>query len=163
MISLLIANLPSDGAEGKIKQELLKLLQKKNNPSEEEFHIFTNKIKEIESLDLAFEHQRNQGRLSVRSVQENTVKEETPRPMWVHPLCGKTHKKGDCSYVCKGCKMIGSHKPEVCWKLHPQLKPEHMKRKDERYRYRERSRSREGGEGSKRGREKSPHPNRNSV
>ena len=29
MISLLIANLPSDGAEGKIKQELLKLLQKK--------------------------------------------------------------------------------------------------------------------------------------
>ena len=59
--------------------------------------------------------------------------------------------------------MIGSHKIEVCWKLHPQLKPEHMKRKDERYRYRERSRSREGGEGSKRGREKGPHPNRNSV
>ena len=110
---------------------------------------------------MAFEHQRNQGRNNVRSVQENTVKEETPRPMWVHPLCGKTHKKGECSYVCKGCKMIGSHKPEVCWKLHPQLKPEHMKRKDERYRYRERSRSREGGEGSKRGREKSPHPNRN--
>ena len=139
---------------------MLKLLQKKPNPSEEEFHIFTNKIKEIESLDLAFEHQRNLGR-SVRSVQENTVKEEVPRPMWVHPLCGKAHKKRECSYVCNGCKMIGSHKPEACWTLHPKLKPEHMKGKDERYRYRERSRSKEGGEGSKREREKSPYPNRN--
>ena len=45
--------------------------------------------------------------------------------------------------------------------MHPKLKPEHMKGKDERYRYRERSRSKEGGEGSTRGREKSPYPNRN--
>ena len=34
MLSLFIANLPSDGAEGKIKQELLKLLQKTHNPQE---------------------------------------------------------------------------------------------------------------------------------
>ena len=58
MLSLLIANLPSDGAKGKIKQELLKLLQKTPNPREDDFPLFTNNIKEIESLDLAFEHQR---------------------------------------------------------------------------------------------------------
>ena len=95
MLSLLIANLPSDGAEGKIKQELLKLLQKTPNPREDDFHIFTNKIKEIASFDLAFKHQRNQGRNSVRVVKENMEREGAARDIpWVHQVCGKSHKRG---------------------------------------------------------------------
>ena len=60
MISLLIGNLPSEGSEGKIKQDLLKLLQE--NPA--------NKINEVESLSLACEY-RNvaTGRGGIRSVQ----------------------------------------------------------------------------------------------
>ena len=42
MISLLIGNLPSEGSEGKIKQDLLKLLQEYPNPSEENLCIFAN-------------------------------------------------------------------------------------------------------------------------
>ena len=65
--------------------------------------------------------------------------------------------------------MFGSHKPEKCWKLHPELKPKNMASGEERdkVRYRDRSRERsrskeKGREGSKRGREKSPYP-RNPV
>ena len=94
ILSLFIANLPSDGAKGKIKQKLLKLLQKTPNPQEGDIHIFTNRIKEIESLDLAFEHQRNQGRKNVRIVKENNENEEVDRDnRYVYELCGKNHKK----------------------------------------------------------------------
>ena len=114
-------------------------------------------------MDLAFEHRRNHGRNSVRVVKENMEKEGAARDIpWVHQVCGKSHKKGDCTYVCYGCKQIGSHKPEACWELHPQLKPARLRKKEERYRYRERSKSREGGEGNRKRRENNPHPNRNS-
>ena len=53
MISLLIGNLPADGNEGKIKNELLKLYSETPNPSEDDLNKFANKIKEIESLGLA--------------------------------------------------------------------------------------------------------------
>ena len=56
MISLLIANLPADGSEGKIKQDLLKLFQENPNLSEEDLCLFSNKIKEVESLGLACEY-----------------------------------------------------------------------------------------------------------
>ena len=108
MINLLIGKLPSEGSEGKIKQDLLKLLQENPNPSEDDLCIFANKIKEVESLGLACEYRNvTTGRGGIRSVQE-IKKEETVKPPWVHYLCGKNHKKG-CTFVCTGCDMIGSH------------------------------------------------------
>ena len=47
MISLLIANLPAEGSEGKIKNDLLKLFQEHPNPTQEDLYLFANKIKEI--------------------------------------------------------------------------------------------------------------------
>ena len=48
----------------------------------------------MESLDLAFEHQRHQGRNSVRVVKENTEKEGAARDiLWVNQVCGKSKKK----------------------------------------------------------------------
>ena len=123
MISLLIPNLPADGSEGKIKQDLLKLFQENPNPSEEDLCLFSNKIKEVESLGLACEYRNiNTGRGGVRSVLE-TKKEEPVKPPYVHYLCGKNHKKGKCDVVCTGCGMFGSYKPEKSWKLNPELKP----------------------------------------
>ena len=106
MISLLIGNLPSEGSEGKIKQDLLKLLQENPNPSEDDLCIFANKIKEVESLGLACEYRNvTTGRGGTRYVQE-IKKEETVKPPLVHYLCGKNHKKGACAFVCTGCDMI---------------------------------------------------------
>ena len=34
--------------------------------------------------------------------------------------------------LCTGCGMFGSHKPEKCWKLHPELKPKNMAGGEER-------------------------------
>ena len=96
----------------------------------------------------------------VRSVVE-IKKDDHDKPLYVHYLCGKNHKKGKCDVVCTGCGMLGSHKPGMCWKLHPELKPKNMTGGEGRYRERSRDRSRsreKGGEGSKRGREKSPYP-----
>ena len=108
----------------KIKQDLLKLLQEHPNPSEDDLGIFANKIKEVESLGLACEYRNaTTGRGGIRSVVEITKKEETDKPPWIHHLCGKNHKKGACDFVCTGCGKFGSHKPEKCWKLHPELKP----------------------------------------
>ena len=56
MISLLIANLPAEGSEGKIKNDLLKLFQKHPSPTQDYLYLFANKIKEIESLGLACEY-----------------------------------------------------------------------------------------------------------
>ena len=53
MISLLIANLPLEGNEGKVKSELLKIYSETPNPSEEDLHKFLNKIKEMESIVIA--------------------------------------------------------------------------------------------------------------
>ena len=49
MISLLIGNIPTEGNEGKIKTELLKIYSETPNPLEEDLHKFLNKIKEMES------------------------------------------------------------------------------------------------------------------
>ena len=117
----------------------MKLLQITPNPKEGYIQTFINKIKEIESLDLAFEHQRSMGRNKVRIIKENTENVELTRnTRYVHELCGKNHKRGECTYVCSGCKQRGSHKPEGCWELHPHLKPARLRRKEERGRWRER-------------------------
>ena len=96
MISLLIANLPAEGSEGKIKNDLLKLFQENPNPTQEDLYLFANKIKEIESLGLACEYRNIEtGRGGVRSVVE--IKKDDPvKPQFVHYLCGKNHKKGKC-------------------------------------------------------------------
>ena len=104
----------------------MKLFQENPNPSEEDLCLFSNKIKEVESLGLACEYRNiNTGRGGVRSVIE-TKKEEPVKPPYVHYLYGENHKKGKCDVVCTGCGMLGSHKPKKCWKLHPELKPKNL-------------------------------------
>ena len=127
----------------------MKLFQENPNPSEDDLYMFANKIKEVESLGLACEYRNvTKGRGGIRSVQE-IKKEETVKPPWVHYLCGKNHKKGACAFVCTGCDMIGSHKPEGCWKLHPELKPKYIESREERDRVRYRERFKRGLEAEK--------------
>ena len=71
MISLLIGNLPTEGNEGKIKNELLKINSENPNPSEEDLHKFLNKIKEMESIVIASEFRNTTGRGgTIRQVTE---------------------------------------------------------------------------------------------
>ena len=37
-------------------------------------------------------------------------------------VCGKKHKKRNCSYKCRHCGMLGSHKLDKCFKAFPQLR-----------------------------------------
>ena len=115
MISKLIASLPSEGNEGRIKEQLLKLYSEMPNPKEEDLTQFITKIKEFESLVTASEFKISQGG-TMRRVQEEP-KQDNP-----HYLCGKVHKKGKCTQKCTGCGMMGSHKEDRCWVLHPHLK-----------------------------------------
>ena len=125
MISLLIGNLPAEGNEGKIKNELLKIYSETPNPSEEDLHKFLTKIKEMESIVIASKFRNVTGRGSTIRVVTEQKNEETKQAQ-LHHVCGKSHKKGSCEQVCKGCGMKGSHKEEKCWKLHPELKPKHI-------------------------------------
>ena len=119
MISLLIANLPLEGNEGKIKSELLKIYSESPNPLKEDLQKFINKINEMESIVIASEFRNTTGRGStIREVKE--LKPEETRPAYTHYVCGKAHKRGSCEVVCKGCGM-------KCWKLHPELKPKDMR------------------------------------
>ena len=61
MISRLIASLPSEGNEGKIKEQLLKLYSETPNPSEDDLHKFLTKIKEMESIVTASEFKNTAG------------------------------------------------------------------------------------------------------
>ena len=71
------------------------------------------------------------------------LKDEETKQVIIHPLCGKSHKRGSCSLVCKGCKMKGSHKEEKCWTIHPELRPRDMRNgREERDRGRREERSR---------------------
>ena len=89
MISLLIGNLPADGNEGKIKNELLKLFQETPNPSEDDLYKFANKIKEVESLGLACDYRNiTTGRGSIRAVLE-VKKEDTIKQPYIHHVCGE--------------------------------------------------------------------------
>ena len=120
MISRLIASLPSEGNEVKIKERLLKLYSETPNPSEDDLQKFLTTIKEMESIVTASEL-KNTADGRVRRVPE--LKQEETKQDNPHFLCGKAHKKGQCAQICKGCKMKGSHKEEQCWVLHPQLRP----------------------------------------
>ena len=122
MISLLISSLPSEGNEGKIKEQLLKLYSETPNPLDEDLQKFINKIKEMESIVTASEFRNTTGGRggTIRRVPE--LKTEETKQDNAHYLCGKSHKKGQCDLVCKGCKMKGSHKEEQCWVFHPQLR-----------------------------------------
>ena len=142
MISLLIGNLPTEGNEGKIKSELLKIYSETPNLLEEDLQKFLNKINEMESIVIASEFRNTTGRGgTIREVKE--LKNEEPKQASVHHVCGKSHKRGSCDVVCKGCGMKGSHKEDKCWKLHPELKPKDMRNgREERDRGRQKERSR---------------------
>ena len=115
MIGKLIATLPSEGNEGRIKEQLLKLYSEMPNLKEEDLTQFITKIKEFESLVTASEFKISQGG-TMRRVQEEP-KQDNP-----HYMCEKVHKKGKCTQKCTGCNMMGSHKEDRCWVLHPHLK-----------------------------------------
>ena len=84
---------------------------------EEDLQKFINKINEMESIVIASEFRNTTGRGStIREVKE--LKNYEPNQAKVHHVCGKSHKRGPCDIVCKGCGMKGSHKEEKCWKLH---------------------------------------------
>ena len=71
MISLLIGNLPAEGNEGKIKNELLKIYSETPNPLEEDLQKFLNKINEMERIVIASEFRNTTGRGStIREVKE---------------------------------------------------------------------------------------------
>ena len=90
IIRLLIRNLPADGNEGKIKNELIKLYQETPNPSENDLYKFANKIKEVESLGLACDYRNlTTGRGNIRAVLE-VKNEETIKQPYIHHVCGKS-------------------------------------------------------------------------
>ena len=109
---------------------------------EEDLQKFLNKINEMESIVIASEFRNTTGRGgTIREVKE--LKNEETKPVSVHHVCGKSHKRGSCDVVCKGCGMKGSHKEDKCWKLHPELKPKDMRNgREERDRGRQKERSR---------------------
>ena len=98
MISRLIASLPSEGNEGKIKEQLLKLYSETPNPSEDDLQKFLTKIKEMESIVTASEFKNTAGGV-IRQVPE--LKQEETKKDNPHFVCGKSHKKGKCAQVCK--------------------------------------------------------------
>ena len=63
MIGKLMASLPSEGNEGRIKEQLLKLYSEMPNPKEEDLRQFITKIKEFECLVMASELKILQGAL----------------------------------------------------------------------------------------------------
>ena len=141
---------------------MLKIYSETPNPLEEDLQKFLNKINEMESIVIASEFRNTTGRGgTIREVKE--LKNEETKQASVHHVCGKSHKKGSCDVVCKGCGMKGSHKEEKCWKLHPELKPKDMRNgREERDRGRQKERSRSKSrekdeEGKKRRRERSPY------
>ena len=91
MISKLIASLPSEGNEGRIKEQLFKQYSKMPNPKQEDLTKFITVIKEFESLVTAKDYKIQQGR-PVGKVQEEPKQEANP-----HYLCGKVHKQGKCN------------------------------------------------------------------
>ena len=155
MISKLIASLPSEGNEGRIKEQLLKQYSEMPNPKEEDLTKFITVIKEFESLVTASEFKIQQGN-TMRRVQEEPKQEANP-----HYLCGKVHKCGKCTQKCTGFDMIEAD----CWVLHPHKKPKdagNTKRGKDRGRWRDRTRSKsretEDNRTKKKGREQSRYP-----
>ena len=94
LICKLIASLPPDGNEGRIKEQLLKQFSEVPNPKEEELTKFITVIKEYESLVTAKDYKVQTGR-TVGRVQEDPKTEANP-----HYLCGKVHKRGKCTQKC---------------------------------------------------------------
>ena len=137
----------------------MKIYSEIPNPLQEDLEKFLNKINEMESIVIASEFNNVTGRGStIREVKE--IKNDEPNQTRVHHVCGKSHKRGACDIVCKGCGMKGSHKEDKCWKLYPDLKPKDMRngRDGDRGRKKDRSRSKsreKEGEERKRGRERS--------
>ena len=115
---------------------------------------FITVIKENESLVTAKEYKNNNGRM-VGRIQED------PKTLpGSHYLCGKVHKRGQCTQQCSGCKKRGSHLEENCWVLYPAKKPDFGNPKKGRGRGRDRTRSKsresEDTRTRKKGREQSP-------
>ena len=104
----------------------MKIYSENPNPSEEDLYKSSSKIKEIESIVIASKFRNTTGRGSTIRVVTEQKNEETKQAQ-VHHVCGKSHKKGSCEVVCKGCGMKGSHKEEKCWRLHLELKPKNMR------------------------------------
>ena len=118
LICKLIASLPPDGNEGRIKEQLLKQFNEVPNPKEEELMKFITVIKEYESLVTAKDYRVQTGRTVGRVQDEPPKIEANP-----HYLCGKIHKCGKCTQKCSGCGKMGSHLEADCWVLHPANKP----------------------------------------
>ena len=117
LICKLIASLPSVGHEGMVKEQLLEQFRETPNPKEEELTKFITVIKEHESLVTAKDYKINTGR-TVGRIQEDP--KTLPNS---HYLCGKVHKRGQCTQKCSACKKVGSHFEAECWVLYPAKKP----------------------------------------
>ena len=116
LICKLIASLPSEGNEGRIKEQLLKQFSELPNPKEEEMTKFISVIKEYESIVTAKDYKVQTGR-GVGRVQEEQQTEARP-----HNLCGMAQKRGKCTQKCSGCNKMWSHLEADCWVLHPTKK-----------------------------------------
>ena len=92
LICKLIASLPSVGNEGRVKEQLLEQFRETPNPKEDELAKFSTVIKEHESLVTAREYKIQSGR-TVGRIQEDPPK-TVGNP---HFLCGKVHKRGQCT------------------------------------------------------------------
>ena len=74
----------------------------------------------------------------------------------LHYLCGKVHRKGQCTFECTGCGMKGSHKPDKCFVLYPHLRRQGRGSDRQGYRHRDRSKSKSVERPKHRG--SSPYP-----
>ena len=137
------------------------MLRENPNPGVTDVPKFMAKIKQLESLENAVEYTRNVKQIKpVLSVtqkvpeEKDVVNRQEDRP---HYLCGKVHRKGQCTFECTGCGMKGSHKPDKCFVHYPNLRCQGRGSDRQGYRHRDRSKSK-SGEGSKH-RGSSPYPN----
>ena len=144
-----------------LKNTLLETFRDTQDPQENELSKFQTVIKQHESLVTAREFKGEVGG-NVRRITEEPPKETRKPGHFLHRLCNKEHKRGECSQQCKVCKMKGNHPEENCWTLHPEKKPKfYTPKKDRKDKGRGRSRSKSVEKEEKRkGRENSPYPAR---
>ena len=88
----LISSLPSTRNEARVKEQLLETFRETPNPEENELAKFSTVIKEHESLMTAREFKGVVGRTVLRVQDEPPKLQGKP-----HFLCGKPHKKGQCT------------------------------------------------------------------
>ena len=81
---------------------------------------------------------------TVRRVTQEPPKEIKKPGHFLHRLCNKEHKRGECSQQCKFCKMKGNHLEDNCWTKYPEKRPKpYTPNKNKKDKGRGRSRSRD--------------------